>query len=489
MSDLPPAWVLAAGSDVFDLVTSGSRGWAKYYSDEGDAFIRMGNLDHGTISLDLREVQLVQPPSGAEGERTQLQPNDILISITAELGMVGLVPPNLGKAYINQHVALARPRAHNDPRFLAWYLASENDGKRKLREAQRGATKVGLGLDDIRQVSIPLAPLNEQRRIVAKLDDLFARSRSAREALNAIPPLLDRYRQSVLAAAFRGDLTEAWREQNPNLMAQVNQAQGTRGRNRGLELESARALAELPSQWYWAAASQVAEVRLGRQRSPDKAQGSHMRPYMRAANVTWTGLSLEDVKTMNFEPHEADTFRLKEDDILLSEASGSRKEVGKVARWKNEVPDCCFQNTLIRARPIGINPDFLFYYFMSEAVSGAFGAASRGINLHHLGGETVTNWPVPVPPEEEQREIIRIVESALLGIDRLSNEVGSARTRQDRLDHAVLAKAFRGELVPQDPNDEPASTLLERIKGQQAEATVPKARRGRKPRELAEVTR
>src|SRR6185312_641164 len=95
--------------ELLALVTSGSRGWAQYYSVEGAVFIRMGNLNHNTISLDLSITQYVNPPKGVEGTRTQVQANDILISITAELGMVALIPGELGEAYINQHIALARP--------------------------------------------------------------------------------------------------------------------------------------------------------------------------------------------------------------------------------------------------------------------------------------------------------------------------------------------------------------------------------------------
>lgn len=208
MNDLPPGWASAVGAYTFDLITSGSRGWAQFYADQGPAFIRIGNLNHGTISLDLREIQRVQPPEGAEGERTRLRPNDILVSITAELGMIGLVPATLGEAYINQHIALARPTHGYDPRFLAWYLASEADGKRRLKDLRRGATKAGLGLGDIRGLEIPVAPLPEQRRIADKLDKLLTRVDACRNGLDRIPAILKRFRQSVLSAATSGKLTE-----------------------------------------------------------------------------------------------------------------------------------------------------------------------------------------------------------------------------------------------------------------------------------------
>ncbi len=98
------AWKSAKGTEVFSFITSGSRGWAGYYADSGAIFLRIGNLDHETISLDLSKIQYVNPPEGAEGSRTRVQLNDILISITADVGMVGLISEPIGDAYINQHI-------------------------------------------------------------------------------------------------------------------------------------------------------------------------------------------------------------------------------------------------------------------------------------------------------------------------------------------------------------------------------------------------
>ena len=103
------SWEEKKGEDFFEYVTSGSRGWAKYYSDKGSIFIRMGNLNHGTIELDFSDIQYVELPDQVEGQRSKLQKNDILISITADVGMIALVREDMD-AYINQHVALARPK-------------------------------------------------------------------------------------------------------------------------------------------------------------------------------------------------------------------------------------------------------------------------------------------------------------------------------------------------------------------------------------------
>lgn len=170
------SWEEKKGEDFFEYVTSGSRGWAKYYSDKGSIFIRMGNLNHGTIELDFSDIQYVELPDQVEGQRSKLQKNDILISITADVGMIALVREDMD-AYINQHVALARPKNDLYAEFLAWYFVSD-DGLQQMQNKQRGATKIGLGLQDIRSIILKIPTLPEQHEIVRLIDDLLARERA-----------------------------------------------------------------------------------------------------------------------------------------------------------------------------------------------------------------------------------------------------------------------------------------------------------------------
>lgn len=170
------SWEEKKGEDFFEYVTSGSRGWAKYYSDKGSIFVRMGNLNHGTIELDFSDIQYVELPDQVEGQRSKLQKNDILISITADVGMIGLVREDMD-AYINQHVALARPKNDLYAEFLAWYFVSDV-GLQQMQNKQRGATKIGLGLQDIRSIILKIPTLPEQHEIVRLIDDLLARERA-----------------------------------------------------------------------------------------------------------------------------------------------------------------------------------------------------------------------------------------------------------------------------------------------------------------------
>ena len=119
------SWETKTSSDLFVYVTSGSRGWSQFYSDDGAIFVRMGNLDHGTIEIDFSDIQHVNLPDKAEGQRSLIQKDDILISITADVGMIGLVRDVNYEGYINQHIALARPTDKDCAEFIAWYLVSD----------------------------------------------------------------------------------------------------------------------------------------------------------------------------------------------------------------------------------------------------------------------------------------------------------------------------------------------------------------------------
>ena len=208
LPDLPEGWVWTTTDALFCFVTSGSRGWAKYYSEDGAVFLRMGNLDHDTVALDLADIQNVNPPAGQEGTRTRVQVGDILVSITADVGMIGLYDRDLGETYINQHVALARPSLSELGRYVAWYLCSRDGGQKQFNLLRRGATKVGLGLDDIRNVAVPLPPVAEQLRLVGQVEELLSLADAQEGSLAVQVRGIGRLRQSILKWAFEGKLVD-----------------------------------------------------------------------------------------------------------------------------------------------------------------------------------------------------------------------------------------------------------------------------------------
>lgn len=187
------------------VVTSGSRGWAKYYSENGALFVRIGNLTHSGIDIDFSDIQHITPPDNAEGIRTRLQPNDVLVSITADLGSIGFVSKKVEEAYINQHIALVRFQNPVQGRFMAWYLRSEY-GQKDLLKNKRGGGKLGLGLDDIRDTPVPIVNDITATEIVDKVEEQLSVCDSIEKTVDTALTQADAMRQSILKQAFEGKL-------------------------------------------------------------------------------------------------------------------------------------------------------------------------------------------------------------------------------------------------------------------------------------------
>lgn len=184
------------------VVTSGSRGWAKYYSNSGALFVRIGNLTHSGIDIDFRDIQHITPPDNAEGVRTRLQPNDVLVSITADLGSIGFVSEKVEEAYINQHIALVRFQNPVQGRFMAWYLRSEY-GQKDLLKNKRGGGKLGLGLDDIRDTPVPIVDDVTAKETVDKIEEQLSVCNSIEKTVDTALVQTDAMRQSILKQAFK----------------------------------------------------------------------------------------------------------------------------------------------------------------------------------------------------------------------------------------------------------------------------------------------
>jgi type I restriction enzyme S subunit len=172
-----------------------------------------------------------------------------------------------------------------------------------------------------------------------------------------------------------------------------------------------------------------------------------MRPYLRAANVDWSGLKLDDVKEMNFTDAELEVYRLEKDDIVLTEASGSPNEVGKSAIWSGEIADCCFQNTLIRVRTRTVDPGYLHMFLTLEAVRKAFVADARGVGINHLGSSRLSNWRVPVPPLSEQPRIAAAIDEYLRLVKAAERTFTELSRRTAHLHSAILREVRETALL------------------------------------------
>lgn len=204
LGQVPVHWEVKRLKRISEFITSGSRGWAEHYADEGAVFIRIGNLDRTSIDLRLDDIQRVDPPTSAELIRTRALPGDLLISITAFLGTIGLVPVGLGDAYVNQHTALIRlQHARCYPRFVAYWFAS-SAAQQQFESASQGGTKEGMNLQEVRDLITLQPSYAEQKRIADALDASLRKLDAMVTKVEAAMERLQEYRTALISAAVTG---------------------------------------------------------------------------------------------------------------------------------------------------------------------------------------------------------------------------------------------------------------------------------------------
>lgn len=218
LGSIPRQWRCVRLKFLSEFVTSGSRGWSEHCADDGAVFLRMGNLSRTSVDLRLDDIQHVRPPNTAEVRRTRALPGDLLVSVTAFLGTIGIVPEGLGDAYVNQHTALVRLRAGVVPRFIAYWLFSEV-AQQQFKMSTQGGTKQGLGLDDVQNLVCILPPLQEQEAITARLDSIVGGLDQSVSGLRRSIEKLREYRQALISEAVAGRLV-ACETQQPSTVEQ-----------------------------------------------------------------------------------------------------------------------------------------------------------------------------------------------------------------------------------------------------------------------------
>ena len=205
LGDLPVHWCVKRTKFLFAYVTSGSRGWAEHYSETGPVFLRITNVTRDGIDLYTGDLQRVSVPEGSEGERTRASAGDLVISITAWVGAVGIVPEGLGEAYVSQHLALCRPNTGINSRWLAYALFAL-PMRCQFNQMMYGGTKVQLALGDVKNISVPVPPPDEQNAIATHLDALTRNTRKVKSAILSAIDRLREYRSALITAAVNGQL-------------------------------------------------------------------------------------------------------------------------------------------------------------------------------------------------------------------------------------------------------------------------------------------
>ncbi|WP_417794681.1 restriction endonuclease subunit S [Terasakiella pusilla] len=403
------------------------------------------------------------------------------------------------------------------PKYLHLYVRQQGFRDEAKRNMSGAVGQQRVPKTYLQEQELPVPPLNEQHRIVEKIDALMARSGAAKEALDAIPKLLDQYRQSVLAAAFRGDLTKDWRKKNPNVEPAETLLERIRKerRHRWEETELAKLRAKgkepkddkwkakykeptdadwdvslpLPNNWAWSSVELLGAMDeqavltgpfgadLGR-----KDFISEGVPVLTIGCLQERGVILDKAEHVSEQKSlELSRYRVQKNDLLFSRMAS----VGRVGYVTDQLSGLLINYHIIRLRlnDQALHPEFYMYYVRGAlTVKKYLDKINHGMTRDGVNSKQILLMPVSLPPIEEQLEIIRRIKFYEQMIHTVEDHLAVSRNSLNKLNQSILAKAFRGELVSQDPTDEPAAALLNRIRKERI-AQAPAKKRGRKKTE------
>jgi type I restriction enzyme, S subunit len=424
MNSLPKNWVRTTLEEVADWGSGGtpSRTHPEYYGGE-IPWIKTGELGQGTITTTAETITEL----GLQNSSTKVFPkNSVAIAMYgATIGKTAILGID---AATNQACAVGIPiEGLLFSKYLYFYLLSQ---KENFIEAGQGAAQPNISQAVIKNWQTPLPPLKEQKRIADKLEELLSHATSSLESLKSASAEIKSFRQAVLASATSGILTKDWREQN-----------------------------QLLEPWQNFQLSQISDSRLGKMLDKTKNQGD-LTPYLRNVNVRWFNFDLSDIQNMRISPKEVVELSVKKGDVLVCEGG----EPGRCAVWEGQENFYTYQKALHRIRTkANLNPHWLTYCFKSKADSGELNTHFTGTTIKHLTATELAKVFIPLPSMSEQLEIVSRVENLFAYSNRLEECINIVRVQLEKLISSIFDKAFCGELVPQDPNDEPASVLFQRI--------------------------
>lgn len=447
MTDLPPGWAMTTLGEIAESVKNGifvSRPGAQ---PNGVPILRINAVRPGQLRVS--EVRYSELDEGALSDTDSLLlEGDLLFTrYNGNIDYVGAcatVPYGVGPlTYPDKLIRVRVDLKITDPRYVAHAFASPGLRSQIAVLARTTAGQVGISGASLKNIAIPMPSLTEQHRIVEVLEDHLSRLDVATTNLIVNRLRLTRLTKRVLIDAVP---------------------------------------IPAPKHWEITTVGAAGKVDLGRQRHPDWHSGPHMRPYLRVANVFEDRIDLSDVMAMDFPPDIFERFRLAPGDILLNEGQ-SPELLGRPAMYRGNPPEIAFTNSLLRFRVgPGIEPDWALLVFRRHMHAGRFVREVRiTTNIAHLSAGRFKSVEFPIPPLDEQRRIVARARDHLGMINRVADGLTRAQRRASHLRESLLTEAFAGRLVPQDPSDEPAWVLLERIKAER-EATQPSAVRRRAPR-------
>lgn len=479
MSGLPTTWATTTLEHVSDIVrgiTFPASVKAPMKTELNVCCLRTTNIQR---EIQWNNVYFV-PREYVKRDAQLVQIGDVLMSMANSyelVGKVAVVRTIPYEAAFGAFLSAVRPREVILGQYLFHFLRS-NRVQREIREGSSQTTNIAnISVTTLSQIQVPLAPLNEQQRIADKLDKVLARVDACRERLDRIPAILKRFRQSVIASATSGKLTEDWRNANSGVetgleviahdakakaaMLQTDASLEKKKSSANSEVDESY-IFELPESWAFTTWGKLTEwITYGFTRPmPATAEGIKL---VTAKDVSYFEIRFDKAGYTTATAFSAlsDKDRPLRGDLLITKDG----TIGRAAIVSSDEPFCINQSVAVCwLRSTSMNKRYIELVANTEFTQRFVADKAKGMAIQHLSITDLAQCPIPVPSLEEQSEIVRRVENLFAYADRIEARFIDARSKVDNLTPAMLAKAFRGELVPQDANDEPATELLKRIR-------------------------
>lgn len=505
VSRLPPSWCKARISDVADVNPKGLDGGLPPADGDEVHFVPMS-----AVAPEFGGIDVSQRRTFAEVRKgyTQFSENDVLLAkITpcmenGKLAIVPQLPARVGFGSTEFHVL--RSGGAVQPAWLAHYLSQQAFRKEARQNMTGSAGQLRVSTGWLSSAEVPLPPAAEQTRIVAKLEELLSDLDAGVAELKTAQVKLRHYRQSLLKAAVEGSLTAAWREANPapeetgaDLLARILrerrarweaqqlakfEAQGkapTKGWQSKYTEPTAPAtgVATLPNAWTWATLDQLTEFITSGSRGWADYYSDAGATFIRSQDINKDWLDLSDCA--HVQPpggSEGQRTRVEQDDLLLTITGAN---VGKSARVNVHLDEAYVSQHVALLRPVHRLMSEYLHLLLTANGGGrgqlnkaAYGAGKPGLNLGQVGSVAV-----PLPPAAEAAVLVASVATAMSAVANQEAAISAVLRQSTAQRQNLLRAAFAGQLVPQDPADEPAAALLARIRAEQAPAEPIRSRR------------
>ncbi len=404
-----PTWERVRLSDVADVLNGFAFKSAYFSNSEGVPLLRI--RDVGRSQTEASYVGAFDPAYLVEA-------GSLVVGMDGDFRVARWTGP---PALLNQRVC--KVSVHDDSLYDTGLLFYALPGYLDAINARTSSVTVKhLSSRTVQEIPLPLPPLAEQRRIVAAIEEHFSRLDAAEESLRRARRKVELLRERAVDATLSGD-------------------------------------------WPWTTLGEIAEIVGGVTKDAKRESDPSLVevPYLRVANVQRGYLDLSGVTTIRVRPEKAEALALRPGDVLFNEG-GDRDKLGRGWVWSGEIDGCIHQNHVFRARLIeGFEPKFISWHGNTFGRRWFEERGRQTTNLASLNLTTLKSFPVPAPPLDEQRRVVAEIERQLSIADAMAAEIDRALKRSTALRRSILERAFSGQLVPQDPSDESASVLLERI--------------------------